>query len=92
MCVEGGSGRRIAVVSWRADIRSYVQRRFRVGEKFTTDQVYADTIDALSKKYPNNRHVPETIRDTLQLLRDDGVIEFRGGRREPTAGIYKRLK
>ncbi len=34
--------------------------------------------DALAKKYPNNNHIKDKIRQQLQILRDKGIIEFRG--------------
>ncbi|MDP9110890.1 MAG: hypothetical protein M3M96_04595, partial [Candidatus Eremiobacteraeota bacterium] len=42
--------------------------------------------DELSRQYPNNKHVGPKIRQTLQLLRDQGLIRFDGN------GRYSQLK
>lgn len=51
---------------------------------FTLSSVLAYK-DLLMKEYPLNRFIDAKIRQTLQLLRDQGVIEFLGG------GKYRRL-
>ena len=45
---------------------------------FTLQQLY-DQEPELQKKYPGNRHIREKIRQQLQVLRDKGFLEFRGG-------------
>jgi len=35
----------------------------------------------LQKLHPDNRHVPDKIRQQLQVLRDLGFVEFLGGGR-----------
>ncbi len=47
---------------------------------FTLDDVYAFE-DRLSRLYPGNRNVRPKIRQQLQVLRDQGFLEFRGGGR-----------
>jgi type II restriction enzyme len=43
--------------------------------EFQIDDVYADE-QRLQRLYPANRHVREKIRQQLQVLRDNGYLEF----------------
>jgi len=72
-------------MSWDSELRTVVKRDFQVGEHFTLDQIYGYE-DYFSELYPDNRHVKEKLRQTLQHLRDAGIIEF------VDRGIYKRLR
>ena len=57
----------------------------RIGDKvFTLEQMY-DFEDVLAVKYPENHHIKDKIRQQLQILRDNGIIEFLG------KGRYRRL-
>jgi type II restriction enzyme len=42
---------------------------------FQLDDVYAFE-NRLSQLYPNNRHVRQKIRQQLQVLRDQGYLDF----------------
>jgi type II restriction enzyme len=44
---------------------------------FTLEQMYKFE-GFLAKKYPNNNHIKDKIRQQLQILRDKEIIEFRG--------------
>ena len=46
--------------------------------EFTLQDVYAQE-DRLSAIYPNNNNVRAKIRQQLQVLRDNGYLEFTGG-------------
>jgi len=52
--------------------------RLQPGERFELVDVYAFE-DRLSALYPENRHVRAKIRQQLQVLRDEGYVEFLGG-------------
>jgi len=55
-----------------------------VKERFSLNEVYAfETM--LQQKYPGNRFIKEKIRQQLQLLRDQGLIEFIGN------GVYRKI-
>lgn len=41
--------------------------------------------DYLKRRYPKNNYIKDKIRQQLQVLRDQGMIEFLGG------GRYKKL-
>jgi len=47
------------------------------GERFELADVY-DFEDRLAELYPDNQHVRAKIRQQLQVLRDEGLIEFLG--------------
>ena len=49
----------------------------RPGERFELADVYAFE-DRLGELYPENQHVRAKIRQQLQVLRDEGLIEFLG--------------
>ncbi len=60
---------------WLSDVLRCVRT---LGEDyFTLDQVY-EFEDELSRFHPDNKHVKAKIRQQLQFLRDEGVIEFLG--------------
>jgi type II restriction enzyme len=46
--------------------------------EFWLSDVYAYE-NELARLHPNNDHVRDKIRQQLQVLRDDGILEFLGG-------------
>jgi hypothetical protein len=46
--------------------------------RFSLNDLY-DREDVLQRRFPRNRHVREKIRQTLQRLRDIGLVHFLGG-------------
>jgi len=58
---------------WLIEVMKCVEA---IGKKeFDLDDVYAFEAQ-LSGLYPNNRHVKQKIRQQLQVLRDDGYLDF----------------
>ena len=57
---------------WLMDVLQCVSK---LSNEFTLEQMYS-FIDELQMKHPDNYHVPDKIRQQLQLLRDKGFIEF----------------
>lgn len=53
-------------------------------ENFSLDDVYKFE-EKLKLKYPNNNFIKDKIRQQLQVLRDKGIIEFKG------RGKYKKI-
>ncbi len=51
---------------------------------FTLDQVYAYETD-LKARFPNNNFIRDKMRQQLQILRDKGLIEFKG------RGLYRKI-
>lgn len=67
---------------WVLDVLNCVNK---IEERnFNLEQMYKFE-DALAKKYPNNNHIKDKIRQQLQILRDQGIIEFRG------KGNYRKI-
>ena len=51
----------------------------KLGSKnFSLDEIYAFE-NILSKKYPENKHIKDKIRQQLQVLRDKNYLQFLGG-------------
>ena len=46
-------------------------------QSFSLDDIYIFE-HQLSKKYPNNKHIKDKIRQQLQILRDKGYLQFHG--------------
>jgi len=67
---------------WVLDVMDCVEKI--QNETFTLDEVYKFE-EKLKLKYPNNNFIKDKIRQQLQILRDKGIIEFKG------RGKYKKL-
>lgn len=67
---------------WVLDVLNCVNKI--EGRDFTLEQMY-EFEEVLAKKYPNNNHIKDKIRQQLQILRDKGFIEFRG------RGNYRKI-
>ncbi len=59
---------------WLLDVMNCVEKIGKID--FQIDDVYAYE-NYLSKLYPNNRHVKQKIRQQLQVLRDQGYLDFK---------------
>ncbi|MBI2918717.1 MAG: hypothetical protein HYY01_12110 [Chloroflexi bacterium] len=53
-------------------------------DRFSLSDMYATCAPLAARRYPNNRHVPDKVRQQLQKLRDLGLVEFLG------EGNYRR--
>lgn len=78
------------MTSWHDELERPIKRNYSVGEEFTLEDMYA-LEDDLAELYPRNRHLRDTIRDVLQDLRNEGLIEFLGEKGSPEAGHYRRI-
>lgn len=67
---------------WLLDVLNCVNQI--EGRDFNLEQMYKFE-DVLSKKYPNNKHIKDKIRQQLQILRDKGIVEFKG------RGCYRKI-
>lgn len=56
----------------------------RLPEKFDLNKIYAFEQE-LALQFPKNNHIKEKIRQQLQVLRNQGVIEFL------SRGKYRRI-
>ena len=66
---------------WTLDVWQCIDR---LEDNFSLKQVYAFT-EELQLKHPENNHIPDKIRQQLQVLRDKGIIEF------VSRGHYRKL-
>ena len=66
---------------WTLDIWQCIDR---LDTNFSLKQVYGFA-DELKCKHPENNHIPDKIRQQLQILRDRGIIEF------VSRGHYRKL-
>jgi hypothetical protein len=60
------------VVGWKEDVSAVIQR---LPARFTLRDVYRFVPD-LHRKHPENRHIRDKIRQQLQVLRDENVLQF----------------
>lgn len=70
----------LIVMGWVEEVAQVVRSLPR---EFTLGEVYQHG-SRLAAKFPGNDHVEAKIRQSLQVLRDDGMIEFLG------RGKYRR--
>lgn len=76
-------GSKIEARGWTLDILNCVNKI--EGNTFSLEQMYQFE-NMLSIKHPENHHVKDKIRQQLQILRDNGIIEFVG------RGRYKKIQ
>jgi len=71
----------IDVITWKDAVRSIV---LTLPQEFSLREVLAHK-DELQRHFPNNRFVDAKIRQSLQILRDQGLLDF------VERGRYRRL-
>lgn len=59
---------------WKKLVYDTIKEKFGFSV-FTLDQLY-EFEEQFSKSYPENSHIQSHIRDTLQKLRDIGLVDF----------------
>lgn len=59
-------------MSWKTDVTSVLER---LPARFTLHDTYR-FVPLLHTRHPENRHIEEKVRQTLQVLRDEGRIRF----------------
>ena len=62
-------------MSWKNEVQKVVNTICPVGGIFSLVDIYRFH-DQFKKLYPNNNHVDDKIRQALQNLRDDGILDF----------------
>jgi hypothetical protein len=73
-------------ISWPESLKRLIAFHADVGGTFTIEDLYSHE-SSLARRYPDNRHIRETIRDKVQDLRNEGYIEFLDNQ-----GTYRRLQ
>jgi hypothetical protein len=71
--------------TWDSELERLVVEKWKVGQAFTITDVY-EFEPYFRRLYPSNSFVQEKLRQTLQHLRDRGVLEF-----VDDAGTYRKV-
>ena len=58
---------------WLSDVLACVRELDK--KEFTLQEMY-DFVPKLERLHPGNKHVPDKIRQQLQVLRDNGILNF----------------
>lgn len=66
--------------TWKEEVQAIIDKL--TTKKFELADLYKHTA-RLSKRHADNKHVQAKIRQTLQVLRDEGKVQFFG------EGVYK---
>lgn len=75
-------GSKLDARGWTLDVLNCVNM---IEDKdFTLDKIYRFE-ELLAEKHPDNHHIKDKIRQQLQMLRDNGIIEFTG------RGHYRKI-
>lgn len=73
-------------VTWLNELRVVIRKvQPEVGGKFNLHDLY-EFIEEFAAAHPDNRHIRETIRDQLQLLKEYDEVEF-----VDDEGTYRRI-
>ncbi len=73
-------------MSWKEDLMTVIEDKWSIGDIFTLNEIY-ELEEYFLKLYPENNNIKDKLRQTLQYLRDDGILEFIDNN-----GIYKRIE
>ena len=76
-------GSKLDARGWTLDVLNCVN--MIENKDFTLEQIYRFE-ELLAEKHPDNHHVKDKIRQQLQMLRDNGIIEFTG------RGHYRKIQ
>lgn len=72
-------------MTWDDELAKIIRKRWRVGQTFKLEEIYKFE-DHFSRTYPENNFIQEKLRQALQHLRDQKIVEFMSDR-----GTYKRI-
>jgi len=63
-------------MTWKKNLIDIIENNnFDLGY-FTIQDLYIVSLDNLTENYPNNKTIKDSIRGTLQKLRDDNYLYF----------------
>ncbi|MBZ5632715.1 MAG: hypothetical protein LAO55_06240 [Acidobacteriia bacterium] len=75
----------VARRTWNSELAKLVEQNWKVGQTFALADVYR--LEAHFKRlYPSNANISDKLRQTLQHLRDKGLVEF-----VDDMGTYRRI-
>ena len=61
--------------SWRDEVQRFVISKWNSGETFESDELYAHEAH-FKELFPGNYNIKAALRRFLQVLRDEGLVEF----------------
>ena len=73
-------------MSWKIVIKDLIEKEFKINEEFNLNDLIKHE-QYLKELYPLNNNILPKIRQQLQILRNDGYIEFIDNN-----GRYRRIK
>lgn len=62
-------------MSWKEDVLSVIRENYSAGDIFNLQDIY-NYNNYFKSIYPNNNNIEAKVRQTLQYLRNDGILEF----------------
>jgi DNA-binding HxlR family transcriptional regulator len=71
--------------TWKSELKCLIQQRWQLDETFLLSDVYEFKSD-FQRSYPGNSHIDKKLQQTLQQLREDGIVEF-----VDYQGTYRRI-
>lgn len=71
-------------MTWKSELKTIIIDHWSVGEEFTVRELYQQA-ESLGQNHPENRNPQAKIRQALQGLRRESVIELARG-----VGTYRR--
>jgi Dam-replacing HTH domain len=70
-----GPERVFGIMTWKTELLAIIRNHWGTGREFFLPELYKYE-DDLRQLHPTNRHVQAKIRQTLQYLRDERLVEF----------------
>lgn len=67
-----------AAMTWKRAVADELSRCYAPGRRFSLTDFYRKSEDRLQAMYPANTAVRDTMRQVMQRLRDEGLLEFHG--------------
>lgn len=83
--VIDSSGMAVPRRTWKSELRKLIEQKWTVGQAFSLDEVYAFAAH-FEHLYPSNSHIQDKLRQVVQQLRDEGLVEF-----IDDGGSYRRI-
>jgi len=71
--------------TWKSELRKLVEQNWTVGQTFSLEEIYAFAT-YFERLYPSNAHIRDKLRQVLQQLRDECIVEF-----IDHWGLYRRI-
>jgi type II restriction enzyme len=70
---------------WDEELADIIMKKWRVGQTFNLQDIYAYE-EYFAKLHPTNHNIKQKLRQVLQHLRDQDIVEF-----VDDSGTYRRV-